>query len=163
MNEQDTTTCGGCGERPLPAGPGIGRRTFLAQGAVLAAVAALAACGGGGTDAGGGFPTAPPLTTSTTITLSDHPSLNAVGGIALLTIGGNPVALVRTGASTFVALSRVCPHQGTVVNTSGSGFLCPNHGAQFSASGTWQGGQPTSDMRSYPTVYNAAAGTVTIG
>jgi cytochrome b6-f complex iron-sulfur subunit len=73
------------------------------------------------------------------------------------------MAVVRTDASTFVALSRVCPHQGTVVNATSSGFLCPNHGAQFSKTGAWVGGQQTRSLPSYPATYDATAGTVTIG
>ena len=81
----------------------------------------------------------------------------------MVTIQGSPLAIVRTGTSTYVALSRICPHAGSTVNQSGSGFLCPNHGAQFSATGTWVGGQRTSNLRSYTTSYDAASGTLTIG
>jgi Rieske Fe-S protein len=140
-----------------PAGGGIGRRTFLAQSALLAAAAALAAC------AGGGDPTSPSLSGQATVKVSDYPTLSTVGGIALVSIQSSPFAIVRTGTSSFVALSRVCPHQGSIVNQNGSGFLCPNHGAQFSANGTWIGGQPTSSLRSYATTYDAATGTLTIG
>jgi Rieske Fe-S protein len=138
---------------------GIGRRTFLAQSAMMAAIAALAACGVGSDNM-----TAPSLNGQpTTIKLSDQPSLANVGGVALVTISSSPFAIVRTGESTFVALSRVCPHQGSTVNLNGNGFLCPNHGAQFSITGTWRGGQPTGNMQSYATTYDATAGTITIG
>ena len=151
--------CQGCGAgEPRLAGDGIGRRTFLAQGALLAAMAALAAC-----SVGGDSLTAPTLSGTTTITLSDYPALASVGGIALVTISGSPFAVVRTGSTSFVTLSRVCPHQGSTVNVSGSGFLCPNHGAQFNASGTWTGGERTSSLRSYATTYDSTAGTVTVG
>ena len=99
----------------------------------------------------------------TTIKLSDQPSLSNIGGVALVTIASSPFAIVRLDASTFVALSRICPHQGSTVNQTSSGFLCPNHGAQFNTSGTWVGGQPTSNLRSYTTAYDATAGTLTIG
>jgi cytochrome b6-f complex iron-sulfur subunit len=125
---------------------------------MMAAVAALAACAVSGSDL-----TAPTLSTPTVIKLSDQPSLANVGGVALVTIASSPFAIVRTGASTFVALSRICPHQGSTVNQISGGFLCPNHGAQFSSSGAWVGGQPTSSLRSYATVYDATAGTITIG
>jgi len=52
---------------------------------------------------------------------------------------------------------------GIEADPSGSGFLCPGHGAQFNAAGQWVGGQRTSNMRSYSTTYDAAAGTITIG
>ena len=71
-------------------------------------MAALAACGVSGSNV-----TSPTSITSTTIKVSDYPALASVGGIALVTISGAPLAVVRTGTSTFVALSRICPHQGT--------------------------------------------------
>ena len=56
-----------------------------------------------------------------------------MGGVARVDGGsGTPVALVRTGAAAFTALSLVCTHEGTTVNITGAGFLCPNHGARFS-------------------------------
>ncbi|HEX7979059.1 MAG TPA: Rieske (2Fe-2S) protein [Gemmatimonadaceae bacterium] len=153
-------TCGGCAPEHATdrARDGIGRRTFLAQSALLAAGALLAACAA--SDA-----TAPGTTINSTsdIKLSDFPALASVGGVALVNISGNPMAIVRTGDASFVTLSRICPHQGSTINPSGSGFLCPGHGARFSATGQWQGGQPTSNMRSYATSYDAAAGTITIG
>ncbi|HET7189966.1 MAG TPA: Rieske (2Fe-2S) protein [Gemmatimonadaceae bacterium] len=157
MTNDSTDSCGHCSGAAVPdAGSGIGRRTFLAQSALLAAAAALAACGM--SDA-----TAPELTGQASIKVSDYPALSSVGGIAMVTIQGSPLAIVRTGTSTYVALSRICPHAGSTVNQSGSGFLCPNHGAQFSANGTWVGGQPTSSLRSYATSYDAASATLTIG
>jgi cytochrome b6-f complex iron-sulfur subunit len=159
MPHEHATPCHHCSALPADAMPasGIGRRTFLAQSAMMAAIAALAACSVA-TDV-----TAPGLSGQTTINLGDQPALANVGGVALVTISSSPFAIVRTSASTFVTLSRVCPHQGSTVNLSGNGFLCPNHGAQFSITGGWQGGQPTNNMQSYVTTYDATAGTITIG
>lgn len=159
MQNDPSAPCGSCSARSAAGEPtsGIARRTFLVQSAMVAAAVALAACGAAGTDA-----TAPSLSGTTTLKVSDYPSLATVGGVALVTIASNPVAVVRTGTSSFVALSRVCPHQGSTVNQNGSGFLCPNHGAQFSSTGTWVGGQQTNSLRSYTTTYDAAAGTISI-
>lgn len=138
---------------------GIDRRAFLAQSGMTALAAALAACGLSNS------PTAPgSLSQPVTITLSEHPSLANVDGVAFVSdTNGNPLAVVRTGTSTFVALSRICPHAGSTVNTASFGFLCPGHGAEFDFSGHWMAGQRTSSLTSYPTQYDAAAGTVTIG
>jgi cytochrome b6-f complex iron-sulfur subunit len=142
---------------------GIARRTFLVQSALMAAAAALAACGG---DSFVTDPTIPTTTSgggaSNVLTLSSYPTLAAVGGVAMVTIGSARLAIVRTGDASFVALSRVCPHQGGLVQQSGSGFLCPNHGARFSLTGTWTGGQRTSNLHAYTTSYDATAGTLTI-
>ena len=75
---------------------------------------------------------------------------------------GTPVALVRTGAATFAAFSLRCPHEGFTVTVQSGSFYCPAHGARFASTGTWIGGQPTTNLRSLVTTYDAAAGTVTI-
>jgi len=135
----------------------IGRRAFIARSAMAAAAAALlAACGGAG-DA------TAPATLSGTIKVSDFAALATVGGVALTSVNGSPVAVVRTAASTFVVLSRICPHEGALISTSSSGFTCPRHGAQFSSTGTWTGGQRTSSLHAYATTYDATAGTITVG
>ena len=132
------------------------RRRFLAQAGLAAAGAALAAC------AGGDSPTAPDNVTLT-MSLAAHPALATVGGVALVTASGSPIAVVRTGESSFVALSRVCPHQGATVSQAGDGFRCPKHGATFDRSGNWTGGQRTGDLREYAVAYDAQAGTLTVG
>jgi Rieske Fe-S protein len=133
----------------------IGRRAFLSESVLAAAALALAACAG---DLSG-----PPATVSSAIKVSDYPALAVVNGIATATLSGARLAIVRTGATSFVALSRVCPHQGGAINVSGSGFLCSKHGARFSATGAWVGGERTSNMRSYPVTYDAPTDTLTIG
>ncbi len=160
MESSHQLSCGGCAhERAVDHSPtGIGRRTFLAQSALLAAAALLAACAADAVSAPG---TA--IDSTSDIKVSDFPALASVGGIALVTASGNPLAIVRTGDTTFVTLSRVCPHQGNIVNPNGSGFLCPGHGARFTATGQWSGGERTSNMRAFVTSYDAAAGTITIG
>ena len=134
----------------------LGRREFLAKSAMFAAAAAaLAACGA--LDA-----TSPRLTESVDITVGDQSALANVGGIALVSAGGERLAIVRTGSTSYVAFSRVCPHQGGIVNVSGSGFRCPEHGATFDSSGTWTGGQRTSSLHAYTTSFNAATGILTV-
>jgi cytochrome b6-f complex iron-sulfur subunit len=136
---------------------GVSRRTFVSAATMATVAAMLEACGASGATglrSGGG-----PIT----VTLSNFSALAAVGGIARVDGGsGSPTALVRTGTSTFVALTMVCTHEGTTIGISGSGFLCPNHGARFTATGVWQGGQSTSNLGSYGTTFDATAGTVTI-
>ncbi len=134
----------------------LSRRVFLVRcGAVVASVT-LAAC------ALPGIPTAP-NNVSLTLSLTDYPTLATVGGVAYVSAGNSPLAVVRTGSDTFVALSRICPHYGGQINSYASGFRCTVHGAQFDETGHWIGGQPTGNMRSYPTAYNASTGVLTIG
>ena len=149
----DTPFCAGlCGQ-----GEPIGRRNFLSESVLAAAALALAAC----SDLGG--ITGPPTNVSSSIKVSSYAALANVNGIATVNLNGAKLAIVRTGAASFVALSLVCPHQGGAISTSGSGFLCTRHGARFNATGTWIGGQRTSSMRSYPATYDAATDTLTVG
>jgi cytochrome b6-f complex iron-sulfur subunit len=164
MSEGVTKSEEGCGES-CACGAGssgllsslIDRRKFISLGAYAAAAAALAAC------AVGGASITSPGSVGATVSLSDYAALASVGGVAVTTLNGTPVAIVRTSSTTFITLSRICPHQGSTVNAVSGGFKCPNHGATFSSTGTWTGGQRTTSMRSYTTTYDAAAGTLTIG
>jgi len=132
------------------------RREFVAYGAAALALAALAACGGDAL-------TSPSTVASTSLKLSDLPALSSVGGVATVKIGSTPIAIVRTGASSFSAFSRICPHQGSTIDVTSTGFHCPNHGATFNASGVWIGGERTGNLTSYPVQHDAAAGTLTVG
>ena len=154
------TSCGCGAESSGLLANRIDRRKFFSLGAYAAAAAALAACGGAGAD---NTVTSPGGSTSGTVKISDYAALSAVGGVAVTSLNGTPIAIVRTSASAFLTLSRVCPHQGTTVNATSTGFKCPNHGATFDTAGTWIGGQRTSNMRAYTTTYDAGSGTLTIG
>lgn len=155
-----TCSCGaGCDD-------GITRRDFVAKSTLATVAAFLAACGNG--QIGMTSPGAPQLPGGAngglTVVLAQYPALATVGGIARVDGGaGSPVALVRTGASTFAAFSMVCPHQGSTINITSTGFKCPNHGATFDRNGAWVGGQSAGPLTSYPTTYDATAGTVAIG
>jgi Rieske Fe-S protein len=130
------------------------RRDFVIQASAAAVALLFASCAGSATS---------PITLSGsfTVKLSDYPALANVGGVALVTSsGGYPVVLERT-ASGYLALSRVCPHQGGTIGLSGSTFVCPVHGARFDMNGTWTGGERTSNMRQL-SVTADASGVLTI-
>lgn len=145
---------------------GVSRRDFLSR-STLAAVAALltTACGTGADI----LAARAPVTTGTlgaggiTLRLSDYPALAQVGGIARADTTAGPIALVRSGTATVAAFSMICPHQGATINIQASGFLCPNHFAQFSATGQWLGGQPTTNLVSFPASFDAATGLIAVG
>ena len=145
-NPDALAACEGC----------LSRRAFVSQAVLAAAAAALAACGGGA-DA------TAPSTIGATIRVSDYPALANVGGVALASVNGASLAIVRTSTTQFLALSRVCPHEAGRIDPVSSGFLCQKHGARFSATGAWTGGQRTSSMRAYPTSYDASTGVLSIG
>jgi nitrite reductase/ring-hydroxylating ferredoxin subunit len=136
---------------------GLDRREFLERTLLAAAAGFLAGCAAGG-------PTVASLT-PVTIHLANYPALANVGGIAVIDNGysnGVPWAVARTGQSSFVALSLICPHRGGMVQSLGTSFMCPVHGAQFSGNGTWTGGQPTSSLGRYTVQYDATAGTLAV-
>ena len=141
----------------IPGGPGaLDRRAFLTRAMMGAAVLALTACG-----ASDGVTA--PFSGTASVNINDYPALANVGGVALVTLNGSQLALVRNSTTSVLALSRVCPHQGGTINTSGGGFTCTRHGAQFNLTGQWVGGQPTSNMRSYATTFDPGTGALSIG
>jgi Rieske Fe-S protein len=150
--EVNARGCAHCAEKA-----GTSRREFITASAASAVAALLVAACGGATGATG--VTGP---VSLSVKISNYPALANVGGIARVDTGGSPVAVVRTGASTFAALSLICPHFGCTVGIYGSSFQCPCHGAQFASTGTWIGGQRTTNLGSYTTSYDATTGVLTI-
>ncbi|MER0438011.1 Rieske 2Fe-2S domain-containing protein [Emticicia sp. W12TSBA100-4] len=61
--------------------------------------------------------------------------------------------IIANAKGTFVALSKVCTHQGTTINyRSGTNdFLCPNHGSQFKTDGTVSKDPATKALAVYKT------------
>lgn len=132
------------------------RREFLSATTVAAVSTLLAACSSG-SDAVTG-----PRNVNLTVTLANFAALNGVGGIAQVSSTGTAVAVVRSGTSSYRAFSMVCPHQGTTIGITNSGFRCPNHGATFNANGGWTGGERTSGLFEFTVTSNTTAGTITI-
>ena len=104
----------------------------------------------------------PTLPNALTVRVSDYPALATVGGISQVSSTGIPVAVVRSGASSFRAFSLRCPHAGSTVQVTGGSFRCPNHGATFNSSGAWTGGERTSSLTELKVTANAAGDVLTI-
>lgn len=77
-------------------------------------------------------------------------NLSANGGFMVK----NGIVIARTNTGSFLAVSAACTHQGTNVNynASSNNFTCPNHGAQFSNTGTVVQGPANKNL----TVYNTS-------
>ena len=145
MSEVDTGIPGGCASC-------VSRRAFLADAATIAALSALfAACGDS--------PVEPP-TGQVEVKVGDFPGLATMNQLVL--VDGRRAAK-RTGATTFVAFSRLCTHEGTPVEVSGTGFFCPNHGSQFNNDGQVTIGPANQPLPTLATSYNAATDILTIG
>ena len=163
---------------PAPRGHNPERRAALVSGTGIAAgiVAlllldrsrAVSAITGGGTPTpsptpgASATPTATPSASAPTAgtVISGAPSL-AAGQALNFSAGSTDAVLIRDG-STYRAFERACTHQGTSVDwQAGSGdFLCPNHGARFSATGQVTAGPANTPLRAIE-VSVAADGTVT--
>jgi cytochrome b6-f complex iron-sulfur subunit len=138
---------------------GVDRRTFLSVATSAAVLAVLEGCatapdGVFSGSYGGPF----------TVTLANFSTLATVGSVARVDDGtGAPTALYRSGSSSFVALSMVCPHAGFApIDITSGGFHCPLHGSSFSKSGALLGGPAVTGLTSFASTYDASGGTVTI-
>ena len=63
----------------------------------------------------------------------------------------NKIVVARVNSTTYIAVSAACTHEGTSVNYVGSSnsFLCPNHGATFSNTGTHLSGPGSGNLTQY--------------
>jgi len=145
----------------------LSRRAFLTKSTLaVAGVAALTAgCGDGQI---GGVGATGPFPTGLTLKVSTVPALATVGVLAFHPTDLR-VAIKRTGAASFLALSTTCTHEGTridIVNGALS-FECPNHGSRFDSDGNVTRGPNASGtvtrLPSLATTYNAATDILTIG
>jgi cytochrome b6-f complex iron-sulfur subunit len=145
----------------------LSRRAFLARSTLaVAGVAALTAgCGDGQI---GGSGATGPLPTGLTLKVSTVPELATVGVLAYVPTDSR-VAVKRTGATSFLALSTTCTHEGThldIVNNSLS-FECPNHGSRFDSNGiVTRGPSASGTVTNLPTLttrYDATTDILTIG
>ena len=96
------------------------------------------------------------------VQLKKVPELSKVGGsVNIGYVKGSPVAITRTGASSYVAFSLSCPHQGAIVEREGSGWICEAHGSQFKLNGDLVMGPATTRLARIP--IKVSRGIATIG
>lgn len=100
------------------------------------------------------------------VTLAAWPALANIGTVvgSVGNVNGLPVAVSRTGQSSFLAFSMRCTHAGTIINiVNNSFFRCPNHGAEFTSQGIWQNSpQRTDNLERFVVTYTPGASTLTI-
>ncbi|MDX9880810.1 MAG: Rieske (2Fe-2S) protein [Prolixibacteraceae bacterium] len=84
-----------------------------------------------------------------TIDLTDsaYASLGTVGGFAYK----NNIIIVRISDSQYVALSKICTHQGCTVayHPSDNQIQCPCHGSSFTTGGSVINGPAASPLKAY--------------
>mgnify|MGYP001561558025 CR=1 FL=1 len=142
----------------------VSRRRFLTLAAGGSAIAAvITACGDGqvsgvalivGGGGGGGG-------SRVTVVVGDYPGLASAG--TLVQVTNTFIAVKRTGATSFVAFSMSCTHQGCLTSiVNGSRFDCPCHGSRFDVDGAVVNGPAASPLTTLPTAYDQATDTLTI-
>ncbi len=95
------------------------------------------------------------------VTVAKVPGLAKVGGtVNLGTVKGAPVAVVRTGRSTYAALDLRCTHQGVTVGAASSGWACPAHGSRFAKDGAVTNGPAARPLTKVRSTFNGTVLTV---
>lgn len=136
-----------------------GRRDFVCRlGAACTALAA-ASCGGGSESPTG--PLAPPDATPAVLRMP----LPAIGETVGASAGNVNLAVTRVNATTVVAVSRTCTHEGCTIllpEASGLTLDCPCHGSQFTTSGTVVTGPAARALQTFPASIEGSEVVVTI-
>ncbi len=99
-------------------------------------------------------PTLPPpavVNGQVILTLADYPALATTGGsVVLQRIDGfaDPIAVVRTGPGSVVAVDGMCTHLccSVELDSNGAQWLCPCHGSTFAIDGSVTGGPARFDL-----------------
>lgn len=138
------------------------RRDFLGRVALVAGAVIAASCSVSDlTNVG----TGPIPGGSITFKSTDYAGLATTGQpVEVKTTTGvaSGIAVVRTGATTFLALSMACTHEGTKVNIAGKTFDCPNHGARFNSTGAVTLGPANRALAQRTLAYDATTDTITV-
>ena len=120
------------------------RRAFIKMMAAGAASTGTIACGGGGAVSG---PLTPPSATARTI----RTALPAVGETRAEFDGDLALAVTRVSATSVVAVSRTCTHEGCTVQylAAQAGIWCACHNGRFDVEGRVLSGPPPRPLPSY--------------
>jgi Rieske Fe-S protein len=108
------------GSTGATAGGTAGGTAGATGGATTGATAGSAPGGGASSDAGGNA-----LTTLDAVPVG--------GAVAVQLPGGRPGIVARPTATTAVAFSAICTHQGCTVAPAGAKLNCPCHGSVYNA------------------------------
>jgi len=117
-------------------------------------------------DAAGGD--AGPCTSLLCISLATETAapLRATGGAQTFALpsGDDIVIVIRTGATTAVALSDICTHQGCGVTyqSAANRLFCPCHGSEFSLTGSVLQGPAIAPLKVYTATLDENAMTIDV-
>lgn len=130
------------------------RKEFLSALGYSSGALFFASCLGGCTKsdnpADAANPAQPVVDFTLDLTRAENAPLLSNGGY----VYANGVIVAKTVSGTFIAVAQACTHQGTSVQyqSSNNGFYCPNHGANFSATGTVVNGPAPTALKQYTVV-----------
>lgn len=82
------------------------------------------------------------------LTKTEFAALKTVGGYAYT---GN-IIVIKSGESQYIALSKLCTHEGCTVNYSGTQVVCPCHNSKFDTSGSVLQGPAATSLKKYSVV-----------
>jgi cytochrome b6-f complex iron-sulfur subunit len=87
---------------------------------------------------------------------ADYNKLKTNGEFVILK--DQPIIVARKNDGTFVALAKECTHQGTTVTYQAANdrFNCPNHGSNFTATGSVINGPAASPLKQFKTELNTS-------
>ena len=137
----------------------VRRRVFMKMLAAGAAATGTA-CGGAGGSVSG--PLTPPPAAPRTI----RTPLPAVGETRAEFDGDLSLAVTRLSATSVVAVSRTCTHEGCTVlvpGAPGQALECPCHGLRFTNSGSVLNGPAARPLPSFPARIEGQEVVITIG
>lgn len=123
-------------------------KKFAYSGSILlTAPAIFSACSSDDDDFVAEEPNLPTGGLTIDLTSNTYANLGSVGGYVY---EGN-ILIFRTGESTYLALSKICTHQGCTVayNHSDGNILCPCHSSRFTTAGAVLNGPATTSLKTY--------------
>jgi Rieske Fe-S protein len=135
------------------------RRDFVKGLAAGTAGVAGLGCGGGGMVSG---PLAPPSAAPRTIRVG----LPSIGETVAVFDGDLALALTRVSATSVVAVSRTCTHEGCTVllpEAPAPTLDCPCHGSRFTTAGAVVNGPALRPLPSFPARIDGLQVVITVG
>lgn len=152
---------------PLPVHT---RREFCAyacRGASLLAAGVVTACGGSPTSPSNATPLSAVSGTvngrTVSVSIDGAAALASVGSAAILQTSLGTFLVARTGQDTFSVLTATCTHEAcTVTGFSGSQFVCPCHGSQFTTTGAVVNGPATRSLQSFAAQFSGGVLTFSV-
>ena len=151
----DQTTFGSCDSC-------LTRRDFLGRVALVASAVIAAGCSVSDLTSAGTGPIPGGNITFKSTTYAGLATTGQPVEVKTSTGVASGIAVVRTSATTFLALSMACTHEGTKVNIIGQAFDCPNHGARFNSTGAVTLGPANRALTQRTVAYDATADTITV-